>query len=77
LIPDEIAVDVLPQALRLAHCEVLGLRQLSVDDLPAEGIIRAYELTGQGLEILQKNAKVVGEWEDIFSCRYVQLPCKG
>ncbi|KAF8813460.1 hypothetical protein BYT27DRAFT_7180999 [Phlegmacium glaucopus] len=70
LIPDEIAVDVLPQALCLAHCEVSGLRQCNVDDLPDEGTIRAYELTSQGLEILKKNAKLVGEWEDIFSCRY-------
>jgi len=76
LIPDEIAVDVLPQALRLAYCEASGLRQRNVDDLRAEGTIRTYELTGQGLEILKKNAKVVGEWEDIFSCWYVQSLCK-
>ena len=72
MIPDEIAVDVLPQALRLAHCEVSGLRQCEVDDIPAEGTIRAYELTNQGLEILQRNAKLVGEWEDLFSWQYVR-----
>ena len=61
LIPDKIAVDVLPQALCLAHCEVYGLQQRNINDLLAEGITRAYELMGQGLKILQKNAKVVGE----------------
>ena len=76
LVPDVIAVDVLPYALRLAYCEVSGLRQCDVDELPAEGAIRMYELMDPGLEILQKNAKSIKEWEDIFSSRYAQSLCR-
>jgi hypothetical protein len=76
LVPDKIAVDVLPYALRLAHCEVSKLRQCDVDELPAEGTIRMYELMDLGLEILQKNARLVREWEDIFSFRYAHSPCR-
>ena len=75
LVPDEIAVDILPYALRLAYCELSGLRQSDVDELPAEGAIRMYEMMDPGLDILQKNAKIVREWEDIFSFRYALSLC--
>jgi len=67
LVADDIAMGVLPFALRLAHCEVSGLRQCDVDELPAEGIIKIYEFIDQWREILQRNAKIVREWEDMFS----------
>ena len=67
LVADEIVVDVLPFALRLAYCETFGLRQSDVNDLPAEGTIKMYEFIGKGRKILQRNAKIVREWEDMFS----------
>lgn len=73
-IPSGIAVDTLPAALRLAYCEVSGKpRQCNVDEVPAEGSVRMYELTDLGLERLQTNAMLVGEWEDMFSFTYVPV----
>ena len=75
LVPCEIGVDVLPAALRLAYCEVSGKpRQCDVDEVPAEGSVRMYEMTSQCLGRLQRNAKLVREWEDMFSFMYVPIP---
>ena len=71
LVADDITVDVLPFALRLAHCEVSGLRQCDIDRLPAEGTIKMYEFIGKGRETLQRNAKIVREWEDMFNFQSV------
>lgn len=69
LVPDEIAVDVLPYALRLAYCELSGLQRCCTGELPAEGTVKMYDMADSGLEILQRNAQLVKEWEDIFSFR--------
>lgn len=63
LVPDDIAVDVLPYALRLPYCEVSNLRQNFL-------MRERFEMKDLGPNKLQKSARVAREWEDMYSTLY-------
>ncbi|TFK76634.1 hypothetical protein BDN72DRAFT_829768 [Pluteus cervinus] len=57
----------LPQALALAHCQSSKLIKMDLDDIPGEDTILRQAINHEEAYILGENAKVVLEWERLFS----------